>query len=40
MRSVYPVKYDSDEGFFEHKIELGDEDLGEILRRPGSARSP
>ena len=32
MRSVYPVKYDSDEGFFEHKIELHDEDLEEIIR--------
>jgi hypothetical protein len=26
------VKYYSDEGFVEHKIELGDEDLEEILR--------
>jgi hypothetical protein len=32
MRSVYPVKYYSDEGFVEHKIELGDEDLEEIIR--------
>ena len=26
------MKYSSDEGFVEHKIELGDEDLEEILR--------
>ena len=32
MRSVYPVKYYSDEGFVEHKIELGDEYLEEIIR--------
>ena len=25
-------EYDSDEGFVEHKIELGDEDLKEIIR--------
>ena len=31
MRNVYPVKYYSDEGFDEHKIELGDEDLEEII---------
>ena len=24
MRNIYPVKYYSDEGFVEHKIELGD----------------
>ena len=29
MRNIYPVKYYSDEGFVEHKIELGDEDLEE-----------
>ena len=32
MRSIYPVKYYSDEGFVEHKIEIGDEDLEEIIR--------
>src|SRR4051794_8414289 len=32
MRSIYPVKYYSDEGFVGHKIELGDEDLDEIIR--------
>ena len=32
MRNIYPVKYYSDEGFVEHKIELGDEDLEEIIR--------
>jgi hypothetical protein len=32
MRSIYPVKYYSDEGFVEHKIALGDEDLEEIIR--------
>ena len=26
------MKYYSDEGFVEHKIELGDEDLEEIIR--------
>jgi|PeaSoiMetatran63_FD_contig_31_4917196_length_566_multi_15_in_0_out_0_1 hypothetical protein len=30
MRTVDPVKYYSDEGFVEHKIELGDEDLEEM----------
>jgi len=28
---VYPVKYYSKEGFVEHKIELDDEDLAEII---------
>ena len=32
MRSIHPVKYYSDEGFVEHKIEIGDEDLEEIIR--------
>jgi hypothetical protein len=32
MRSIYPVKYYSDKRFVEHKIELGDEDLEEIIR--------
>jgi hypothetical protein len=32
MRSIYPVKYYSDEGFVEHKIEIGDENLEEIIR--------
>jgi len=32
MRNIYSVKYDSDEGLVEHKIELGDEDLEEIIR--------
>jgi len=32
MRSIYPVKYYRDEGFVEHKIELGDEDLEGIIR--------
>src|SRR5512135_2949388 len=32
MRCVYPVKYYRDEGFVEHKIKLGDEDLEEIVR--------
>jgi len=32
MRNIDPVKYYSGEGFVEHKIELGDEDLEEILR--------
>lgn len=31
MRSVYPVKYYKDEGFVEHKIEIRDEDLTEII---------
>lgn len=31
MRSVYPVKYYKDEGFLEHKIEIRDEDLTEII---------
>jgi len=33
MRNIDPVKYYSDEGFVEHKIELGSEDLEEILRK-------
>ena len=28
---MYPVKYYSKEGFVEHKIELDDEDLAEII---------
>jgi hypothetical protein len=32
LRNIDPVKYGSDEGFVEHKIELGDEDLEEIIR--------
>ena|SRR5271157_5891673 len=32
MRNIHPVKYYSDEGFVEHKIELHDEDLEEIIR--------
>ncbi len=32
MREIYPVKYYCDEGFVEHKIELNDEDLEEIIR--------
>ncbi len=28
---MYPVKYHSKEGFVEHKIELDDEDLAEII---------
>ena len=32
MRNIDPVKYYSAEGFVEHKIELGDEDLEEIIR--------
>ena len=32
MRNIYPVKYYSAEGFVEHKIEIGDEDLEEIIR--------
>ncbi len=31
MRNIYPVKYYRDEGFVEHKIGLGDEDLEEII---------
>lgn len=30
-RDVYPVKYYSKEGFVEHKIELGEADLAEII---------
>ena len=32
MRNIFPVKYYSRDGFVEHKIEIGDEDLGEIIR--------
>jgi len=32
MRSIDPAKSSSDEGFVEHKIEFGDEDLAEIIR--------
>src|SRR5512142_1908963 len=32
MRNIYPVKYYRDEGFVEPKIELGDEDMEEIIR--------
>jgi hypothetical protein len=32
MRTVYPVKYYSDEGFVEHKVEIKDEDLEEIIQ--------
>src|SRR5512135_1210125 len=32
MRNIYPVKYYSTDGFVEHKIEIGDEDLEEIIR--------
>ena len=32
MRNIYPVKYYSGEGFVEHKVEIGDEDLEEIIR--------
>ena len=31
LRDVYPTKYYSDEGFVEHKLELDDEDLAEII---------
>ena len=31
MRDVYPIKYYKDEGFVEYKIEIGDEDLAEII---------
>jgi hypothetical protein len=31
MRDVYPTKFYRDEGFVEHKIEIGDEDLQEII---------
>jgi hypothetical protein len=30
-RDVFPVKYYSDEGFVEHKIEIDEEDLAEII---------
>ncbi len=35
MRTIDPVKYYSDEGFVEHKIELGDEDLEEMASDSG-----
>lgn len=31
MREIYPTKYYSDEGFVEHKIEINEEDLQEII---------
>lgn len=31
MREVYPVKYYKDEGFVEHKFELDDADMAEII---------
>jgi hypothetical protein len=31
MRSIYPTKYYSSEGFIEHKIEINEEDLEEII---------
>jgi hypothetical protein len=31
MRDVFPVKYYKDEGFVEHKIEIKEEDLEEII---------
>ncbi len=31
MRDVYPIKYYSDEGFVERKIEINEEDLTEII---------
>ena len=32
MRNIFPVKYYSREGFVEYKVEIGDEDLDEIIR--------
>ncbi len=32
MRNVYPTKYYSREGFVEHKIEINDDDMEEIVR--------
>jgi hypothetical protein len=31
MRNIFPTKFYSDEGFVEHKIEINDEDLEEII---------
>ena len=31
MRDVFPVKYYKDEGFVEHKIEINEDDLEEII---------
>ena len=31
MRDVFPVKYYQDEGFIEHKIEIDEDDLREII---------
>ena len=31
MRNVFPVKYYKDEGFVEHKIEINEEDLEQII---------
>ena len=31
MRDIFPVKYYKDEGFVEHKIEINEEDLQEII---------
>jgi hypothetical protein len=31
MRDVFPVKYYKDEGFVEHKIEINEDDLQEII---------
>ena len=39
MRNIDPAKYPSDEGFVAHKIEIGDEDLEEIIRVSGGPRS-
>lgn len=31
MRNIFPVKFYKDEGFLEHKIEINEEDLEEII---------
>src|SRR5262249_2351919 len=31
MRDIYPVKFYSDEGFLEYKVEINDDDLEEII---------
>ncbi len=31
MRDIYPIKYYSDEGFVERKLEIDEEDLREII---------
>lgn len=31
MRDIFPVKFYSDEGFVEYKLEINDEDLEEII---------